>query len=135
MFTVLTVNNVPRLAPYTGLAVGSLVALYITLEEPLSGMSMNPARTFASAVAGGQWAGIWVYFTAPPLGMLAAAQAYVRLRGTMRVRCAKYHHDDAYRCIFCEFQAGKRNLEQVVEKHTGATTMLNTDLQIPAPGS
>jgi aquaporin Z len=135
MFTVLTLNNLPRLAPYTGLAVGSLVALYITLEEPLSGMSMNPARTLASAVAGGQWTGIWIYFTAPLLGMLAAAEAYVRLRGAAKVRCAKLHHDSAYPCIFCEFQAGKRNLRQVVEMHAEATTMLNTDLPIPAPGS
>jgi aquaporin Z len=135
MFTVLTVNNAPGLAPYTGVAVGTLVALYITFEAPLSGMSMNPARTFASAVASGQWTGLWLYFTAPLLGMLAAAEAYVRLRGVAKVRCAKLHHENAYRCIFCEFHAGKSNLEQVIEKHIGATTMLNTDLQIPAPGS
>jgi aquaporin Z len=50
MSVVLTVTNTPRLARHTGLFVGTLVATYITLEGPLSGMSMNPARTFGSAL-------------------------------------------------------------------------------------
>jgi len=50
-----------------------LVATYIILESPLSGMSMNPARSFGSAVAARLWTGLWIYFTAPPLGMLLAA--------------------------------------------------------------
>ena len=40
----------PRLAPFTGLCAGLLVWTYITVEAPLSGMSMNPARTFGSAL-------------------------------------------------------------------------------------
>ena len=108
MFAILLCSNTPRVAPFTGLVAGLLVALYITLEGPLSGMSMNPARTFASAVLSGRWTGIWVYFTAPLLGMLAASDVYVRLRGAFRVRCAKLHHDDTYHCIFCEFQAAQR---------------------------
>ena len=50
MLVVLTVSN-SRAAALTGLCSGLLVATYITLEAPLSGMSMNPARTLASAVA------------------------------------------------------------------------------------
>ena len=42
-----------------------LVALYITLEAPLSGMSMNPARTLASALPGSLWQGLWIYFVGP----------------------------------------------------------------------
>jgi aquaporin Z len=108
MLTVLFVSNTPRLARYTGLLAGLLVATYITLEAPLSGMSMNPARTLASALPSSQWVGIWVYFTAPLIGMLAAAQAYLWLQGAGRVRCAKLHHDNAYRCIFCEFHTEQR---------------------------
>jgi aquaporin Z len=67
-------------------------------------MSMNPARTFASALPGGIFTALWVYLLAPPLGMLAAAQLYLILLGRHRVRCAKYHHDNARRCIFCEYQ-------------------------------
>lgn len=112
MSSVLTLNSVPGLAPYTGLMVGALVTCFITFESPISGMSMNPARTFASAFASGQWLGIWIYFTAPPLGMLAAAELYRWRRGTSQVPCAKYRHDDEYRCIFCEYRAATRQSDQ-----------------------
>lgn len=51
MLVVLLVSNSRRFACWTGLCAALLVALYITFEAPLSGMSMNPARTFASAVS------------------------------------------------------------------------------------
>ena len=108
MLMVLFVTNTPRLARYTGLLAGLLIATYITLEAPLSGMSMNPARTLASALPSNEWLGIWIYFTAPVIGMLTAAQAYLWLRGAGRVRCAKLHHENAYRCIFCEFHTQQR---------------------------
>lgn len=101
MTVVLTVSNTPRLARFTGLFCGALVALYISLEAPVSGMSMNPARTFGPALLAWVWTGLWVYFTAPPLGMLAAAELYVRVNGRHRVRCAKLHHQNTKRCIFC----------------------------------
>ncbi len=43
MMMVLVVTNTRHLARYTGLFAGALVALYISVEAPLSGMSMNPA--------------------------------------------------------------------------------------------
>jgi aquaporin Z len=107
MAIVLTFSNAPRLARYTGLAAGSCVALFITFEAPLSGMSLNPARTLASAVAARDTAALWVYFTAPPLGMLAAAAAYRARGGANGVRCAKLQHPDGVRCIFCEHALGK----------------------------
>lgn len=102
MSVVLLVSNTPRLAPHTGLFCGILVATYISIEAPVSGMSMNPARSFGPAVVAQLWTGLWVYFTAPPLGMLLAAELYVRLAGRQRVACAKLHHQNAKRCIFCE---------------------------------
>jgi aquaporin Z len=104
---VLSATYSPRLAPYTGLVVGLMAAVYFTVEDPLSGMSMNPARSFAQAVVGGTWDGLWVYFAAPPLGMLLAAQLYVRRKGRAAVRCAKMDHDDSTRCIFCEYHAAR----------------------------
>jgi aquaporin Z len=101
---VLCVSNVERLARYTGLFVGALVATYISIEAPLSGMSMNPARTLGSAAPAGVWTALWIYFTAPPLGMLLAAEVYLRLKGGHRVFCAKLHHHNTKRCIFrCNF--------------------------------
>ncbi|HSC29584.1 MAG TPA: aquaporin [Vicinamibacterales bacterium] len=100
MLTVLNVSNTMRLSRYTPYFVGVLVATYITLESPLSGMSMNPARTLGPALLGQIWDALWIYFTAPLLGMLLAAEIYVRRHGAGRVWCAKLQHDTSKRCIF-----------------------------------
>lgn len=100
MLMILFVSNTPKIAPFTGIFAGILIAIYITIEAPLSGMSMNPARTLASAIPSRNWTDIWVYFTAPFLGMLSAAEVYVRLKGKRAVRCAKLHHHNNKRCIF-----------------------------------
>lgn len=106
MTMVLNVSNRMNIARYTGLFAGVLVATYIGIESPLSGMSMNPARTFGSAFNARVWNSLWIYFTAPPLGMLLAATGYVRLKGAGAVLCAKLHHHNHKRCIFkCNFGA------------------------------
>ena len=107
MTVVLKVSNHSRLARFTGLVAGGLVATYISIESPLSGMSMNPARTFASAFPGQLWTGWWIYFTAPLLGMLSAAQVHLWKQGKAGINCAKLHHQNNRRCIFCEYQHGK----------------------------
>jgi len=109
MITVLFTTNNQRLAQWTGVFAGILVATYITFEAPLSGMSMNPARTLASALPAQVWTAVWVYFSAPLLGMLLAAEVYVRLKGRKAVRCAKLHHQNNKRCIFhCGYRATQR---------------------------
>jgi aquaporin Z len=105
MLMVLIVSNQHKLNRFTGLFAGTLVALYISLEAPLSGMSMNPARTFASALPAGVWTDAWLYFLAPPLGMLLAAEAYLLWRGQGAVLCCKLHHENDSRCIFrCRYR-------------------------------
>ena len=99
MSTVLVVSNRKATAGYTPFVTATLVALFITFESPLSGMSMNPARTLASAVHAGEWFALWVYFTAPPIGMLFASWVFRVLHGG-RVYCAKFHHQNHQRCIF-----------------------------------
>lgn len=104
MSAVLAISNRPRIARYTGLIAGALVAAYITIEAPLSGMSLNPARTFGSAVVADSWNGLWIYFAAPPLGMLLAAELHVLRQGISSVLCAKLNHDGHTDCIFkCNF--------------------------------
>ncbi len=100
MLTVLIVSNHARLARFTPLFVGALVASWITLEAPISGMSMNPARSLGSAAGASLFSSLWIYFTAPPLGMLLAAELFVRVRGIREVHCAKLHHQNEKRCIF-----------------------------------
>jgi aquaporin Z len=107
MTVILRVSNHPRFAAWTGLCAGLLVATYITLEAPLSGMSMNPARTLASALGAREWTGLWIYFTAPPLGMLLASEVHLRLRGRGAVFCAKLHHQNSEPCIFCEYRRSR----------------------------
>jgi aquaporin Z len=109
MTVILHVSNNVRLHKFTGVFAGSLVAIYITFEAPISGMSMNPARTFASAVAAHYWTGLWIYFTAPLIGMFSAAEVYQRTRGLEHVGCAKLNHENDKRCIFCGKPAGKPN--------------------------
>ena len=106
MLTVLIASNHAPIARYTPLFVGLLVATWIFVESPISGMSMNPARSFASAAGAGLYTALWVYFCAPLLGMLLAAEAFVRVRGLRAVHCAKLHHQNAQRCIFrCGYRA------------------------------
>ena len=106
MAVVLAASNTPKLARFTGLFAGVCVAAFIVWESPYSGMSMNPARTFGSAVFPRLWDSLWIYFLAPPLGMLFAAFLYSALR--RHVACAKMHHQNEQRCIFCEYQLAQR---------------------------
>jgi aquaporin Z len=105
MLTVLSSTSRPKVAPFTGLLAAALVALYITLETPISGMSMNPARTVGSAAFAHQWTALWLYFVAPLAGMLGAAEVFRSSGALWRRACAKFHHDDRFRCIFCEHHA------------------------------
>jgi aquaporin Z len=130
MLTVLVVSSTARLSRLTGMFAGALVALWVLFEAPISGTSMNPARTFGSDAIAGTWHSLWLYLAAPPLGMLAAAEVYkrtleprLRARGAFRampsasmasgasipsfpmrapVLCAKLDHPAEVRCIFCE---------------------------------
>jgi aquaporin Z len=105
MLTILLTTNSARLARLTGVFAGVLVAVYIAVEAPFSGMSMNPARTVATALPAGVWTDIWIYFTAPVVGMQLAISAYrlvARLitKKEPAVICAKLNHHTHRRCIF-----------------------------------
>src|SRR5205823_5195952 len=96
LMTVVLEMGASRFARWTGVCAGVLLAGYILFESPLSGTSMNPARSLASALLAGNFGGLWIYFVAPPLGMLAAAAIHGR-----RLACAKLDHVPWVRCIFC----------------------------------
>jgi aquaporin Z len=105
MTAVLTLSN-GRYARFTGLGAGACVAIFILVEAPVSGMSMNPARSFAPAVLSGDLSSIWIYFAAPLAGMFAAAEVFVRRRGLQHVYCARLNHSGPARCIFrCRMDA------------------------------
>jgi aquaporin Z len=101
MTIVLTVSNHPRFNRLTGIVAGLMVVAYIAVESPYSGMSMNPARTFGSALPSGIWHGFLIYLLVPPVAMLAAAQVFVWRRGDSAVHCCKLDHSPQKDCIFC----------------------------------
>jgi aquaporin Z len=120
MGVVLRMSNDASLARFTGLAAGALVALYITIEAPLSGMSLNPARSLASAVPAGIWDAFWIYLIAPPLGMAMAAAVYVRRYGARAVYCAKLHHGAGaclFRCRWSELNAAPASHDTATVSH------------------
>jgi aquaporin Z len=96
---VMTLNRSPRFAPYTGAAAAVLVALFISVAAPISGMSINPARTFGSAVWARLWAGFWIYLSAPLLGMLAGVELQRRLTARHERLCGKLTHDETVVCF------------------------------------
>ena len=99
MATVLFTSSHGVLAAYTRYFISFLLASGTAL---LSGMSTNPARTFGPAVFGSYWQGLWIYLTAPVLGMLAAGEIFLAIRGGKGPSCAKLDHHNDKRCIFCD---------------------------------
>jgi aquaporin Z len=126
MSMILVVTNRPRIAHYTGAIAGCLIALYITVEAPLSGMSMNPARSLAPAVAAGALDSIWIYCLAPLAGMFAAAELYVRRYGGGAIRCAKLHHPAYGVCHFnCDARAAAVPAERAADVRTHPSPQLH----------
>ncbi len=107
MLMVLTALSSHRLMPRIGLFAGVMVASYITFFAPLSGMSINPARSFASAFPSNSFDLLWIYFTAPVVGMLVAVEIFRVAGFSHRWFCAKLNHDYRYRCIHCGHEPGR----------------------------
>jgi aquaporin Z len=101
MSVVLAASSRATLAPLTGVFCGLLVFLFITFEAPVSGMSMNPARTLASAVPSGDFMALWIYLVAPPAGMLLAVEARRAAGAATAAFCARLSPHGTARCPFC----------------------------------
>jgi aquaporin Z len=99
MLMVLFTSNHRKLERFTVLFAGLMVATYITLEAPISGMSINPARTFASAFPSGIWTAFWIYYFAPPLAMLLAAEVYLRYFKRPKILCGKLCPNSETPCL------------------------------------
>jgi aquaporin NIP len=63
-----------------GIAIGGVIALEALFAGPVTGASMNPARSLAPAVVSGHLASVWVYLTAPPLGAALAVPCWWLIR-------------------------------------------------------
>lgn len=101
MALVLTSTRITRLAPYTGLLAGAFVALCIVVEAPLSGMSMNPARSLGSNLLAQRLDVFWIYLIAPTLAMQLVAMLFARTADDGRVRwCPRLYHPSWSPCVF-----------------------------------
>ena len=99
VFLIFVCVNKPSVAARTGVMAGSLVALLVMIEAPVSGTSVNPARSLAPAMFVPLYTDQWIYFVGPIAGALTAAAAYRRRWGGSTV-CAKLYHTADYPCPF-----------------------------------
>ncbi|XP_030481166.1 aquaporin NIP1-2 isoform X2 [Cannabis sativa] len=83
MFVVSGVSTDNRaIGELAGLAVGSTVLLNVMFAGPISGASMNPARSLGPAIVATRYKGLWIYLVSPTLGAIAGAWVYNLIRFT-----------------------------------------------------
>lgn len=103
MFTILYCVNEPRHAARTPYFAGLLVALLVFVEAPVSGTSLNPARSFAPALLTSVFQDFWLYCVGPVAGAVLAVYVHGWAFGARaRAGCAKLFHTERYRCIFTD---------------------------------
>jgi MIP family channel proteins len=82
MFVIMAVATDTRaVGAAAAIAIGGAVGLDALFGGPVTGASMNPARSFGPALASGEWSDFWVYLTGPVLGAARGAGAYPLVRG------------------------------------------------------
>jgi aquaporin NIP len=82
MFVILAVATDTRaVGSAAAIAIGGTIALDALFGGPVSGASMNPARSLGPALVAGEWQDFWVYLAGPLLGACAGAFAYQAVRG------------------------------------------------------
>jgi aquaporin NIP len=85
MFVIVAVATDTRaVGEAAAIAIGATVGLDAMVGGPISGASMNPARSLGPAVVAGDLESLWIYLTAPFLGAGLGALAYALLRGEAR---------------------------------------------------
>lgn len=81
MFVIMAVATDDRVADgFAAIAVGLTVGFCALMAGPLTGASMNPARSLGSALVGGLWRAHWLYWVSPITAMMVAARTYDLLR-------------------------------------------------------
>jgi aquaporin NIP len=82
MFVIMAVATDTRaVGAAAAIAIGATVGLDALFGGPVTGASMNPARSFGPALAAGEWTKFWIYIAGPLIGAAAGAFAYQAVRG------------------------------------------------------
>lgn len=119
-FLIFVCVNKPTVAARTGLLAGALVVLMVTLVAPISGMSVNPARSAAPAMFVPLVRDQWLYVVGPAAGAWLAAIAYRQQWGRSMV-CAKLYHTAKYPCAFdtCGYRIARAGETLMTEGEQG----------------
>jgi aquaporin Z len=113
MAVVLTSSKHRKLARFSPIFVALMTVLYYVFSPTIAGYSVNPARSFSSALFARLWQGICIYFVAPVLGMAAAAGVYTKIAGVKRIYCVKVFHDLHSPCPFdCHFREHDKSTQR-----------------------
>lgn len=100
MLMVLVTSNAEELSQLTGIFSGIMLSFYIPFAAPISGMGINPARSFASALPAQVWTGAWIYWVAPIAAMLLASRFYLYMsQRQTRELCCKLCPNHSTPCI------------------------------------
>ena len=82
MFVIIAVATDTRaVGAAAAIAIGGTVGLDALFGGPITGASMNPARSFGPALAAGEWQDFWVYVAGPVMGAALGGLAYQFIRG------------------------------------------------------
>ena len=89
MFVIMAVATDTRaVGAAAAIAIGATVGLDALFGGPVTGASMNPARSFGPALVTGRWDHLWIYVVGPVAGAAAGALAYQLVRGDLKVEVA-----------------------------------------------
>ena len=86
MAMVLFTSHSKKRKKYTRIFSAMLVCCWVIVASPVSGFGMNPARSFASALASGIWNSFWIYLFIPFAGMLSAAEFFLFIQKRSRLK-------------------------------------------------
>ena len=111
LWVILYFVSHPTLHRWTGFAAGVWVAFLVFAEAPITGTSLNPARSLGPAVVTDDYRNLWVYFLGPLGGATAVALLWkpTVAAGMRSVFCAKLFHTDRYRCHLADCRFAGRH--------------------------
>jgi aquaporin Z len=103
-----------NLTRFAGAAVGLLIAVLVFLTAPISGTSLNPARSIGPAMVSFKFSYLWLYVAAPVMGSFIAVTIHKKTPFLHRPLCAKLNHPGKdKRCLYdCNFEREIKDSER-----------------------
>ena len=136
MFVIMAVvSNPERTGSASGIVIGGTVALGVLVGGPISGGSMNPARSLGPALVGWTWTAHWLYWAGPLLGATLGASAYRLLEKGVE-RANRPDSEEALRpgvrrvLFACVHNSGRSQMAEAFAKHHA-----NGDMEFESAGT